>query len=77
VRPLDKNIRKWQPETKTGYYSHYVVDKKDEQTEPETSNGTNIEIIVTKSNNRCSEKKVVRSKFETDLDDEFLQLFAN
>lgn len=54
VRPLEKNMRKWEPEAKTGFYSQYAVERKDEQAEAETSGGANIEIIVTKSNIRCS-----------------------
>jgi hypothetical protein len=73
---MEKASRKWPDQPKgLAYHSQYIPEKPQEEYREECSE--HIEIVVNKSRQHINKTKAVRSKFETDLDDEFLQLFAN
>lgn len=75
VRPMEKVPRK-QYDIKGGvFHSQYMADRNEDYYREEPS--SHIEIIVTNSKKRGENPRGNKSKFETDLDDEFLQLFAN
>lgn len=73
---MEKVQKRWMGDQKNmGFHSQHNAEKTAEELREEL--GSHIEIIVTKSQKKVMGEKPVRSKFETDLDDEFLQLFAN